>query len=380
MSLIRNMFHDERQRQFAIGVWIASFSLGAAIGPLVGGVLLQFFHWGSVFLVAVPVMLATLLLGPKLLPEYRDEGAGRLDLVSVALCLATVLPLVYGLKVAAEHGFGVQVAGSVLLGAVCGALFVRRQTHLDYPLLDLTLFVRPNFRAAIVAYALSGLALFGIFIFTAQYLQLVKGLSPLAAGIATVPGALAFVVGSMTAPKLAQSLGLSRVIVWGLVFGALGLGCVFFAGTPHGLAWVVGGNVVMGLAMAPVFTLGNELIITAAPPERAGAASALSETCAEFSGALGIALFGSLGAIVYRVVLVDTMPAGLSTAVVTQASSTLGAALAAASELPGDTGPALVEAARGAFNRVLQAIALIGTTILLVTSVLASRMLRHRTS
>ncbi len=377
MSLIRNMFHDDRQRQFAIGVWIASFSLGAAIGPLVGGVLLQFFHWGSVFLVAVPVMLATLVLGPRLLPEYRDANAGRLDLWSVALCLAAVLPTVYGLKQAAEHGLGGQVLAWVAVGLACGTLFVRRQSSLEYPLLDLSLFRSPTFSAAIVAYCLSCLALFGVFIFVAQYLQLVQGLSPLMAGIASVPGALGFVFGSMMAPRLTRVMPPTTALVWGLVLAALGFVFIFFAGTQFGLAAVLVGNVVMSLGMAPVFTLGNEMIITAAPPERAGAASAISETSSEFCGAMGIAVFGSLGTAVYRVTLADAMPPDVPAQAASQALTTLGAALATAADLPGAAQAALAELSKASFNRAVQVNAAIGAAILLLASAVAARMLRR---
>ncbi|MET0335428.1 MAG: MFS transporter [Rhizobacter sp.] len=377
MSLIRNMFHDEHQRQFAIGVWIASFSLGAAIGPLVGGALLEFFWWGSVFLVAVPVMVLLLLVGPKLLPEYKDPNAGHIDLASVALCLAAVLPTVYGFKLIAEHGFGAHAAWLVV-GATCGVFFVRRQNGLAYPLLDLSLFRSPAFSAAITAYGLSCLAMFGVFIFISQYLQLVHNLSPLHAGIATVPGALGFVAGSMLAPRLARSVAPAGILVWGLVAAAAGFGFIFFAGAQHGLASLIVGNVVMSLGMAPVFTLGNEMIITAAPPERAGAASAVAETASEFCGAMGIALFGSLGTVIYRTTLADVLPPGLPAETAATAATTLGAAIAVAQSLPPATGEALLLGATGAFNRVLQINAVIGGAILLMASVMAARILRRR--
>jgi DHA2 family multidrug resistance protein-like MFS transporter len=378
MSLIRNMFHDEHQRQFAIGVWIASFSLGAAIGPLVGGALLEFFWWGSVFLVAVPVMVLLLLVGPKLLPEYKDPVAGRIDLASVALCLATVLPTVYGFKLIAELGFSGAHVAWIAVGITCGVFFVRRQNALDYPLLDMSLFRSAAFSAAITAYGLSCLAMFGVYIFIAQYLQLVQGLSPLEAGVATVPGALGFVVGSMFAPRLARSVAPATVLVWGLVAAAAGFGFIFFAGSQHGLAWLIVGNVVMSLGMAPVFTLGNEMIITAAPPERAGAASAVAETASEFSGAMGIAVFGSLGTVVYRSVLADALPPGLPAETAALAVTTLGAAVAAAQALPPAMGEALLAGATGAFNRVLQINSVVGGAIVLFASVVAARILRRR--
>lgn len=376
MSLIRNMFHDEHQRQFAIGVWIASFSVGGAIGPLVGGVLLQYFWWGSVFLVAVPVMALLLLLGPRLLPEYRDPNAGTVDLASVAQSLAAVLSLIYGLKRLAEHGPSWATAAFVVAGLAVGTMFVRRQARLAYPLLELKLFRQPRFAAAIAAYALSCLAMFGVYIFITQYLQLVLGLSPLHAGLATVPWALAFVAGSLLAPKLTRRTSAFNVMVGGLLASAAGFALLVFAEAPPplapNLAVLVAGTVVMSLGMAPVFTLGNEMIITAAPPERAGAASALSETASEFSGACGIAIFGSLGMALYRRQLGDTLPGGVPA----EALATLGGALDASSRLPAPQGEALLGAARLAFVDALQASAVVAAIVVLATCVVTARLLR----
>jgi DHA2 family multidrug resistance protein-like MFS transporter len=375
MSLIRNMFHDEHQRQFAIGVWIASFSLGGAIGPVLGGALLQFFPWGSVFLVAVPVMALLLLFGPALLPEYRDPDAGRIDLPSVALSLLSVLTTIYGLKQIAEHGPAAVPVALMLAGLAVGAVFVRRQRRLAYPLLDLALFRQARFSAAIAAYGLSCLAMFGVYIFITQYLQLVLGLSPLRAGLATVPWALGFVAGSLAAPKLARRVPAVWVLVGGLLAAAVGFGLLTLAGRSSGLAALVAGTVVMSLGLAPVFTIGNEMIITAAPPERAGAASALSETASEFSGALGIAVFGSIGTAVYRAGLSDTMPAGMPADSAAQALATLGGAMAAAQATAGD---ALASAAQSAFIGALQLNAVIGAAIVMAASLLCARILRTR--
>ena len=379
MSLIRNMFHDEHQRQFAIGIWIASFSLGGAIGPLVGGVLLEYFHWGSVFLVAVPVMVALLVLGPKLLPEYKDPNAGRIDLPSVALSLAAVLTTIYALKRMAEHGFALGSVALLLIGLGIGFVFVRRQQTLAYPLLELKLFRSAAFSAAIAAYALTSLAMFGVYIFITQYLQLVLGLSPLKAGLATLPWALAFVAGSLLAPRLARSTSRLSVMVWGLVAAAVGMALVAAVDVAllgSGLPVLIVGTVVMSLGMAPVFTIGNEMIITAAPPERAGAASALSETASEFSGAVGIALFGSAGAVVYRLGLADAMPSGVPESAAAAAQGTIGAAVAVAQSLPDAVGVALVGAARTAFVDALQLTAMAGALIVVVACVLSARLLR----
>jgi len=375
MSLIRNMFHDEHERQFAIGVWIASYSAGAAVGPLVGGVLLEFFPWGSVFLVAVPVMALLLVLGPSLLPEYRDPGAGRIDPPSVALSLGAVLASVYALKHLAEHGFSAGALGIGVAGLALGVAFVRRQGRLEYPLLDLRLFRSAAFSAAITAYGLTSLAMMGVYIFIAQYLQLVRGLSPLEAGFATLPWALAFIVGSLVAPRLARRVSRLTLLTWSLVISALGF--VLLVGTPGpwGLAVMITGAVVMSLGMAPVIAIGNEMMITAAPPERAGAASAMAETAAEFSGALGIAVFGSLGTVFYAWALGRNLPAGVPDETAQAALATIGGAAAGAQALGGPVGEDLLAAAREAFTLSLQVAAVAGAAIVALACVLTVRIL-----
>ncbi|HEX2009393.1 MAG TPA: MFS transporter [Roseateles sp.] len=370
LSLIRNMFHDERERQFAIGIWITAFSVGSAIGPLVGGLLLQHFWWGSVFLPAVPVMGLLLLLGPRLLPEYKDAQAGRIDPVSVALSLAAVLGLIYALKAMAEYGPSAGRLALLLAGLGVGALFLRRQGRLDYPLLDLKLFRLPGFRAAIAAYGLSCLAMFGVYIFIAQFLQLVLALTPLQAGWATVPWALGFVLGSMVAPQLARRWSPGGVLVWGLAAAAAGMALMVVA--PQALALLIAGMVIVSLGMAPVFAIGTELIITSAPPERAGAASAIAETSSEFCGALGIALFGSLGTLIYRHQLSRAWDSELPA----EALATLGGALASARAMPPDQGQILLSQARAAFTDALQFTALGGALLVLAASLLAARLLK----
>jgi DHA2 family multidrug resistance protein-like MFS transporter len=375
MSLIRNMFHDEHERQFAIGVWIASYSAGAAVGPLVGGVLLEFFHWGSVFLLAVPVMALLLLLGPSLLPEYRDPKAGRLDLASVALSLGAVLTSVYALKRLAEFGpswlaFVIGAAGIAL-----GITFVRRQSRLDYPLLDMRLFGNPAFSAAITAYGLTSLAMMGVYIFIAQYLQLVRGLSPLEAGFATLPWALAFIVGSLVAPRLARRMPRVTLLVCSLLVSALGFILIIGTPGPWGLALMIVGAVVMSLGMAPVIAIGNEMMITAAPPERAGAASAMAETAAEGSGALGIAVFGSLGTAIYTWVLARDLPAGLPADATAAALATIGGAVASAQAIGGAAGAEMLDNSREAFTFAMQVAAGAGALIVLVACVITARIL-----
>uniref|UniRef100_UPI0035AE0F6C MFS transporter n=1 Tax=Hylemonella sp. TaxID=2066020 RepID=UPI0035AE0F6C len=379
LSLIRNMFHDERQRQFAIGIWITAFSVGSAIGPLAGGVLLQWFHWGSVFLAAVPVMLLLLLLGPSLLPEYRDPQAGHIDLPSVGLSLGTVLPLIWSLKQLAENGAGAAAFAALAIGLGMGLIFVRRQGRLAYPLLDLSLFRRAAFSAALSTYALSCLAMFGVYIFIAQYLQGVLGLSPLAAGLATVPWALSFVVGSLLAPRLAQRWPAHRLLAGALLMSAIGFALLLATNHERAtLPVLIVATIVMSLGLAPVFTIGTEIVVTSAPPERAGAASAMAETASEFSGACGIAIFGSLGTWLYRERLLASLPAEVPVDSAVAAGASLGGALSAAATLPGALGHALRDAAGHAFTDALHAVAAAGGVLLLIAAVLVWRMLTPR--
>ncbi len=287
LSLIRNMFLDAEQRTVAIGVWISSYSVGAAIGPLVGGALLEHFWWGSVFLIGVPVMVLLLVVGPMLLPEYRDPDAGRLDLLSAALSLVCVLPVIYGLKQFAQHGASIAAALAVVSGVGAGhrLVFVRRQRQLRDPLIDLRLFAAPAFSAALGAvYAGHASWCFGVFVFIeAQYLQMVLGLSPLQAGMwsdAFQPGRLHRRFHGRR-PRLTRHARPAYVMAGGLLLSAAGLRAADRGCRALGAAALVGGLVIYSLGLALVFTLSTDLIIGSAPPERAGAAAAISETSSE---------------------------------------------------------------------------------------------------
>jgi DHA2 family multidrug resistance protein-like MFS transporter len=358
LSLIRSMFLDPEQRTVAIGVWVTSFSVGAAIGPLLGGIVLEYFWWGAVFLLGVPAMLLLLLLGPLLLPEYRDPEAGRLDVLSALQSLVAVLLVIYGLKHMAEQGPGWSSVAAITGGLTVGAAFVRRQRALRDPLIDLDLFRAPAFSVSLATYALGTFVAFTMYVFLAQYLQLVLDLSPLKAGLATAPMMLAFIAGSAVVPRMARRVRAAYAMAGGLAVTAAGF-AVLAAVEALGLPGLIVGSVIYSVGLTPVVILATDLIVGSAPVERAGAASAISETSSELGGALGIALLGSLATAVYRGMMATWMPAGVPRDIGEAARATLGGAVHAARELEPAQGAQLVATARAAFTQAFEVTALV---------------------
>lgn len=377
LSLIRNMFHDPKERTKAISLWGTSFALGGAFGPLVGGTLLEHFWWGSVFLINVPVMGALLFLAPRLLPEFRDPNAGRIDLKSVVLSLGAVLTVIYGLKHVAQNGFDGVAAAAIAAGLVLAVAFARRQITLPEQLIDLGLFRRRAFGVSVGTNTLGGFIAFGTFLYLAQYLQLVVGLSPLEAGLWSLPSSLAIVASSMFAPAMLGKVRPAYAAAGGMTISATGLFLLAQVGSGSGLALPVFASIVFACGFGPVFIVSTDLIVGTAPPERAGAASAISETGAEFGGALGIAVLGSIGTAVYRSAVVASIPSSVPAEVAGAARDTLGGALAAAGQLPAAEATRLVEAARDAFTQGLQIAASIGGVVAVAIAILVATKLRH---
>ena len=369
LSLIRNMFHDERQRTTAIGIWGTGFAAGGAIGPIVGGLLLDHFWWGSVFLVSVPVMGLLLALGPRLLPEFRDPSAGRLDLASAALSVVAVLALTYGAKRLAQDGLEATgpAAVSMAAGGALGVLFVHRQRHLAHPLIDLALFRVPAFSATIGALMLNIFAIFGVMFFTAQYFQLVLGLSPLAAGLWMLPSSICVVATSLSSSRFTRLAPRTTVLVAGMVACAVGFVVMAFA-RQGGLPVLVVGSILWSLGAGPVGTLATDLVVGYAPPERAGSVASLSETSAELGGALGLAGLGSIGIAVYRLAMTGVALPGVPAAAARAARGTLSAAVSAAGALPPRVGEALLAASRGAFTRAFVVVAIVGAVLMALSA------------
>ncbi|NRQ34272.1 MFS transporter [Nonomuraea sp. NN258] len=360
LSLVTSMFTDSRQRAVAVGVIVAAVSAGTAIGPLAGGWLLERFWWGSAFLAAVPVMAVLVIVGPLLLPEHRDPGGGRLDVVSSLLSLAAVLPVIYGLKQVAAGGPAPYAAVAVLAGALAAWLFVRRQLRLPDPFIDVRLFRDRTFGAASATLALGIFVLWGSNYALAQYLQLVHGLSPLQAGLWTAPSAVGVIVGSTLAPRIVRVVRPATVIGAGLAVSAAGFAVLTQTG--GGLGVLVTGAVVVSAGLGPMMALATDLVIGAAPAERAGAAAAIASTAPQLGGAIGIAIIGSVVTAVYRAAL----PPG---EVPEQARESLHAAV-------GTADPAVVAAARAAFVDGFHLASAINALLMAAIALLVAALLR----
>ncbi|MEY9945173.1 MFS transporter [Kitasatospora sp. GAS1066B] len=376
LSLIRALFPDARERARAIGIWGATATAGAAAGPLVGGLLLEHFWWGSVFLLNLPLVALLLVLGGWLLPESRNPEPGRFDLPSVFCSMAGLIAAVYAIKEAAAHGVA---RWDVPLAAVLGVLglwlFVRRQLRLTAPLLDVRLFADRRFTAAVLGALIAVFGLAGVVFFTSQYLQLVRGYSPLRAGLAELPAFAGAAVASVLTARMARRAGTRGALAGGMVLLGLALGMLGWLrqDTPY----LVLAAVFLGVGAAEglVYTLASDLVLTASPAEKSGAASAVSETAYELGTALGIALFGSVLTAVYPGAV--GTPPGVDLATAAKAHQSLGAAIEAAHALPGAAGQALAEAARSAFVQGMSLAALCAAVLVLLGAGLAWRLLRR---
>ncbi|RKT54545.1 MFS transporter [Saccharothrix australiensis] len=378
LSLITTMFVDARQRGAAIAAWVTALSLGLGVGPVLGGVLLGSFWWGSVFLIAVPVMVLALVTAPVLLPEYRDPAAGRLDLLSVLLFLLGILPVVYAIKHAAESGVDVAFGVALVVGLVFGTLFVRRQRALPNPLIDVRLFANRTFTMALVTLMLGMMALNGVEYVVPQLLQLVSGMSPMDAALWLLPSAAGLMLGSQLTPPLTRTFRPAYVIGGGQVVALVGYAMIWATGEGYGggVLASVGLTVVM-FGVAPISVLCTGIAVGSAPAEKAGVAAGTGQTSYELGLALGIAVVGSVSVAVYRSDVADRLPAGLPEDAVAQVRDTLGSAVAVSETLPGAQGAEVAAVARAAFLDGFHASAIFSGAVALVLTVLVVTLLRH---
>jgi DHA2 family multidrug resistance protein-like MFS transporter len=360
LALISTMFADAGQRGRAVSLWATCQFAGAALGPVLGGLLLEHFRWGSVFLIAVPPMLVLLAVGPFVLPEFRSATPRPMDPVSVLLSLGAILPLVYGVKNLAVGGAAAVPALALAVGAALGVWFVRRQSRLDDPLLDLSLLRRRAIAIVLASLALSGMLLAGTGLLVTQYLQSVLGYSPAAAAWLFAPMGLAMALGTLLAPRLARRAGRTPLISGGMLLSACGAAVL---AADAGLAAVLVGIGLLAFGFGPLFALGTDLVIGSVPPEQAGAAAALAESGNHTGANLGIALLGTVAAVVYRF--------GLPPEAGGEVRETVAGANAALPE-----GSALLRAAHEAFTDGLLVVAVIAAGLCLVVAAVTWRLPR----
>jgi DHA2 family multidrug resistance protein-like MFS transporter len=374
LSLLRNVFTDRDERRLAIAVWASAFAGGAALGPIVGGLLLEHFWWGSIFLIAVPLLLPLLILMPMLIPESKDPNPGRLDPTSIVLSLATMVPLVYGIKSLASEGLSAVGVGAIVLAVVAGIVFVRRQGSRPDPMLDIALFRRRSFSGAVLVNLLSVVAFVGFIFFISQHLQLVLELSPVEASLVLLPGLIAMTIAGLGVVPIAKRVRPSVVVTVALCVSALGYLIVAVAGGSAPVWLLLVAFAVLAIGIGAAETVSNELIIATAPAHKAGAAAAVSETAYEVGAVLGTAVLGTILTVSYRNGV--DVPAGLGASDAVTASETLGGAVAVSETLPTDVAASLLESARAAFDSGVALTSGIGVGLVLAAATIAALLLR----
>lgn len=361
LALIRNIFDNPNERAKAIGVWTAAFAGGGIIGPIIGGSLIDFFSWGAVFLINVPFILLLLVAAPIFIPEYRSKTKIRFDIVGAVLSITAILSIVYAIKHAAEIiGWDMTSTLGLLIGAILVSIFLWRQRVSEHPLIDLSLFANRRFTVAIITLLLSVMVLFGPNMYIAQYLQLALGMSPLIAALWMAPIALAGMAGSIFGPQLRIKTGTVFAMCGGLISAAIGLAIIALTPATSGLAFILVGGIIMSAAITAVMTLATDTVVTTAPHDRSGAASAIQETSSEFGGALGIAIMGSIGAIVYKMSL--ELPSGAPAIV----EESFASAVEVSSTVSRDIAIPLLDTAAKSFVAGLSTVATIGAVSMIL--------------
>ncbi|OEJ36244.1 MFS transporter [Streptomyces agglomeratus] len=379
LSLVSNMFRNQQQRRTAISIWAIGSSAGSALGPVISGSLLNSFWWGSIFLINIPVLAIMLVLVPLLVPEFRRPRSevGRFDLLSAVLSLVGVLSIIWGLKQAATEGLTGERGAAMAVGLGVLAVFLRRQRILTHPMIDPQLFKRRGFSPAISLSLLSFACLIGYSVFTTQYLMDVLNMRPLEAALWTMPPPALTMLLAPFAVVLANRVPPAYVISGAFVLLGAGFVAMTQVSAERNLPLVIGGATAIGVGAAIVLTLVTDLVVAAAPPERAGSVSALTQTFQDLGGALGIAVFGSIGAAVYRDAMSDSSPAGVRSDVLDSARQTLGGAVQAAGQMAAEPARALLAVADHAFVDAMNTAAVFGTVVALATAAFTVWRLSH---
>lgn len=366
LSLIRNIFPDPATRTTAIAVWGAGSTAGMAVGPALGGFLLQHYWWGSVFLINAPIMVLVLATGVLLLPESRNDAGACVDLLSSVLSIGAIMPLVLAVKTLAHDGLTLTVAVAAVVGLALGYLFLRRQRGLTEPLIDVSLFRLPAFTWSVLSNVIAIFAMVGLLYFFSQYLQLVREYSALRAGLAELPLSLASIAVVLVIGALVARLGQGRTIGVGQLLTTIGLAAFALAEGASSYVWLGLALALIGAGSGIAFTVATDAVLGSVPAERSGAASAISETGMEMGAALGIAVLGTVQDLGYRAFL------GSSGHDAAAAHGSL-AALSAGTDRSDAGSLELLAHGQEAFTHAMQVTASLAAVLVLLSAVMAFR-------
>lgn len=365
LSLIRLTFTDEKERALAIGIWAAVASGGAALGPVIGGLLLEHFWWGSVFLINVPVVLAALVASGLLLARRAGDRSRPWDFIGSVQVMFGLVGLTYAIKEAGKRDPSWESAAlALVVGAVAMAVFIRRQRRSAAPLIDFALFANPRFTAGVATALIASAALIGVELVFSQRLQLVLGYSPLEAGLLILPiPAAAFLAGPLTGLALPR-LGGERMLWASLLLAGLAL-AAFLATHQGPTAYWITALAAMGFGVGASMTAASTVIMLSAPEKQAGMAASVEEVSFELGGALGIALLGSLMSALYSQAMI--LPEGMTLA--DEARDSLDEALMLAARLTPDQAEQVSALARAAFDNAFVGVVGAATAMLLAVAV-----------
>ncbi len=367
LSILAHVFPPAERRQ-AIAIWAGFAGVGAALGGVSSGWLLQHFWWGSIFLTNVAVVAVALIAGAILIPSANEDHEPSLDLVGALLSIVGLGSLVYAIIEAPGRGWlSTPTLAAFLIAAALLYAFARWELHVAEPMLDLRFFRNPQFAAAASSITLVFFVMFGMIFVLTQYLQLVLGYSPLGAGVRMLPWAVVYMLSTRRSARFVERFGQRMVVSWGLVVVAAGLGLLALSGLHANYPLLALSLVVSAAGMGMVTAPSTGAIIVSLPLNKAGVGSAVNDTTRELGGALGVAVMGSLLASLYR----GDLPASAHAA-----STSLGAGIDAAAKVPGPAGVALAHAARVAYVHAFDITMLVAVGVALLAAALISRVLR----
>lgn len=375
ISMIRNIFTEARERAFALAAWSVLGGLGMALGPIIGGFLLEHLSWHAAFLVNIPLMAAVLVVGCFILPEITVIGNGPWDVPAALISLIGMASLMWGIKHLAAKMTVTDPAGliAIVLGLICIVVFVVRSLRRTTPLIDMTLFRNRSFTGGIIVALGSMFSMAALLFLLAQWLQLVDGCTPLESGIKLLPLAIASLITGAAAPVLAMKFPAHKVLIIGLAVGAFAMLMLLPFINDLTYAPVAVSSALVG-AGTGVLAIGSAAIMNSTPPTKASSAAAIEEIAYDLGNVLGVALMGSVASVVYRLGLDPNAlaEAGLDQASIDAAMQSFSSAVAIAQQTGTEI---LIAQGTASFNESIVVTAAIGGAVMLAVTALAYRLI-----